>query len=134
MIARTLLPLLLGGLLSSCAVQGVVTNKTFQSLPCSHSTGVDGIYRLELQTAGKSTQRQMVQRNIFAAYEIGDEFNPSVPLSEMRRRNLARREAAREAELWALREKEMQARRAAANNSAARIFLRPEMMPETEAF
>ena len=134
MIARTLLPLLLGGLLSSCASQGVVKNKTFQPLPCSHSTGVEGIYRFEVQTASKRTHRQMVQQDIFAAYEIGDEFNASVPLPEMRRRNLARREAAREAALWALREKEMEARRAAANNSAARVFLRPEMMPETEAF
>ncbi|MEO8043265.1 MAG: hypothetical protein ABI674_00030 [Spartobacteria bacterium] len=57
------------------AARGVVVNKSFRSTPLSHSLGLDGIYRLELKGADKKVRRQMVTREIFLAYQIGDEFD-----------------------------------------------------------
>ncbi|MEO5718375.1 MAG: hypothetical protein ABIR29_07365 [Chthoniobacterales bacterium] len=59
----------------SWAARGVVVKKMFRPTPLSHSLGLDGIYRLELQGADKKVRRQMVTREIFLAYEIGDEFD-----------------------------------------------------------
>ncbi len=63
------------GPFGSWAARGVVVNKTFRPTPLSRSLGVDGIYRLELRGEDKKVRRQMVTKEIFLAYAIGDEFD-----------------------------------------------------------
>ncbi|MBA3609140.1 MAG: hypothetical protein H0W43_11640 [Chthoniobacterales bacterium] len=57
------------------AARGVVVNKTFRPTPLSHSLGLDGIYRLEVRGPDEKVRRQMVTKEVFLAYEIGDEFD-----------------------------------------------------------
>lgn len=68
------------GPFGSWAARGVVLNKTFRPTPLSHSLGVDGIYRLELRGPDKKVRRQMVTREIYLAYEIGDAFDEQAKL------------------------------------------------------
>ncbi len=50
-------------------------SKTFRPTPLSHSLGLDGIYRLELRGEDKKVRRQMGTREVFLAYEVGDQFD-----------------------------------------------------------
>lgn len=60
-------------------MRGVIVNKTFTT-PLSHSLGVDGIYKLEVHDEKNLVHHQMVPRDVFLAYELGDKFAPdSVP-------------------------------------------------------
>ncbi|MGI8891340.1 MAG: hypothetical protein ACR2G0_11235 [Chthoniobacterales bacterium] len=79
-----LLPLILCVLLCSLAhaspfgswaARGVVERKDFRPTPLSGSLGLEGIYRLELRGADHKLRRQMVTREVFFAYEIGDHFS-----------------------------------------------------------
>lgn len=63
------------GPFGSWGARGLVVKKTFRSTPLSHSLGLDGIYHLELRGQDKKVRRQMVTREIFMAYQIGDEFD-----------------------------------------------------------
>ncbi len=63
------------GLFGRWAARGIVVNKTFRPTSHAHSLGADGIYRLELRGEDKKVRRQMVTREVFLAYEIGDEFD-----------------------------------------------------------
>ncbi|MDQ3116623.1 MAG: hypothetical protein M3Q86_08465 [Verrucomicrobiota bacterium] len=60
------------------AARGVVVNKTFRPTPLSHSLWLDGIYRLEVRGPDKKVRRQMVTKEVFLAYEIGDEFDEQI--------------------------------------------------------
>lgn len=138
MISQSLLLLTLTAFLGGGSIHGVVVNKTFKPLPVAHSLGMDGIYRLELREADQTVHRQMVSRAVFLAYEIGDEFDDRVPPEEARRRNLARREkekaAVRLAELAKEQAEEEAAERSIPDSRLAQLFLRQDMLPETEGF
>lgn len=94
MHTKRLLPFLVIALLTSSiahagpfgswAARGMVVNKTFRPTPLSHSLGVDGIYRLELRGADKKVRRQMVTKEIYLAYEIGDAFDEQTKLVKQR--------------------------------------------------
>jgi hypothetical protein len=66
-----------GSWLDHWAVRGVVVQKTFQPGPFSQSLGTDGIYKLEVCDQHRRVHRQMVSREVFLAYEIGDQFDAS---------------------------------------------------------
>ncbi len=61
------------------SAHGRVTNKIFKPSPLTGSTGVEGIYKLELRDKDNKIRRQMVTRVVFLAYQIGDEFNELDP-------------------------------------------------------
>lgn len=87
MLHKKLLPLALllvcfcpraeASLFDHLGVHGVVVNKTFRATPLSHSLGVEGIYKLEVRDEKNKIRRQMVTRELFLAYEIGDQFAPA---------------------------------------------------------
>lgn len=58
----------------------MVVNKTFRPTPLSFSLGVDGIYQFELRGSDKKMRRQMVTREIYLAYEVGDAFDEQAGL------------------------------------------------------
>ncbi len=71
------------------AARGVVVNKTFRPTPLSHSLGLDGIYRLELRGEDKKVRRQMVTKEVFLAYEIGDKFDEQAKLAGVKEARVA---------------------------------------------
>ena len=83
MLKKTILPIALAlvficprseaSLFGQWGVHGVVVNKTFRA----NSPGDDGIYKLELRDADNEVRRQMVTRELYLAYEIGDQFEPA---------------------------------------------------------
>lgn len=136
MCSKTSLPLVIvalvfgsiaqAGPFGSWAARGVVVNKTFRSNPLARSLGVDGIYRLELRGSDRKVRRQMVTREIYLAYEIGDRFNEleSPPSHQVR---LAA-EAAQDAKAS---EEDSEAE---TRNRVASLNFPQEMLPETEGF
>ena len=82
MFARKLLPLVLsfilsvtfadGGSFGGWAARGIVVKKEFRSTALPRSAGIDGIYRLLLRGEDQKLRRQMVTRELFLAYEVGD--------------------------------------------------------------
>ncbi len=115
------------------AVHGVIVNKTYRSTPCSHSLGVDGIYKLEVRDEQNKVHRQMVTRDLFLAYEIGDHFEPNgAPPTVAERARIATLEMKKKAQ-------------AELNAVVKETFRKPksklivvafpqEMLPETEGF
>ncbi|MGI8431389.1 MAG: hypothetical protein ACR2MW_03750 [Chthoniobacterales bacterium] len=130
-----LLVLALSIFCSGCAVHGVVVNKTHQPSPAS-SGAADGSYRIDLRGPDKVVHSQLVSPAVFAAYQIGDDFDASLSLAAMSRRNLTKREQKKAAALLAQlsEERSRQASRQMLSETAAHITLRPEMLAETEAF
>lgn len=63
------------GPFGSWAASGVVLRKEFRPTPLTQSLGLPGIYRLELRGKDRKVRRQMVTRDIFLAYQVGDRFN-----------------------------------------------------------
>jgi len=61
-------------------VRGIVVQKTFQPGPFSQSLGTDGLYKLEVRDEHRRVHRQLVSREVFLAYEIGDQFDASASL------------------------------------------------------
>ncbi len=86
-----LLILALSVFCSGCAVHGVVVNKTYKPSPAS-SGAAEGFYRIDLRGPDKVVHSQLVSRALFAAYQVGDDFDASVSLAAMSRRNLTKRE------------------------------------------
>ena len=112
----------------------MVVNKNYQPSPAS-SGAAEGTYRIDLRGPDKVVQSQLVSPAIFAAYQIGDDFDASLSLAAMSRRNLRKRELKTAALLAQLSEEHSrQANRQMLNGTAAHITLRPEMLAETEAF
>lgn len=135
MISQSFLMLALGAFLGGGSLHGVVVNKIFKPLPLSHSLGMEGIYRLELRDQANKVHRQMVSREIFALYEVGDEFDESVPPSEVRARQAARRaKEAAAAAIAAAETERARVARTASDGRFAQVFLRRDMLPETEGF
>jgi len=64
-----------GSWLDRWTVRGVVVQKIFQPFPISRSLGMDGSYKLEVRDEQGKVHRQMVPREVFQAYEIGDRFD-----------------------------------------------------------
>ena len=71
--------LLAAALLSSCAYQGVITEKRFRPLPFYESLGVDAIYNFQLRDNAGAIHSQMVTPEVFASYRAGDFFNDLQP-------------------------------------------------------
>lgn len=135
MLHHSLLLLTLSAFLSSGGLHGVVVKKTFKPLPLSHSLGVDGIYRLELRDQENKVHRQMVSREIFALYDVGDDFDDRVTPAEVRSRKQAARARLKEATALAEAiEARIRAARSASDERTAQLFLRQDMLPETEGF
>lgn len=67
--------LTLNAFLGGGGIHGVVVDKIFKPLPVVDSLGVEGIYDLELRDGKNQLHRQMVTREIFARYQIGDVFD-----------------------------------------------------------
>jgi hypothetical protein len=89
MIGKSLLPLTFLCLCAQLAaaswpnswvVRGVVVGKMFRPSTLPRSLGEDGIYKLELRDEHHRIQRQLVSREVYRAYEIGDSFDSSAPL------------------------------------------------------
>jgi hypothetical protein len=132
MLSQNLLMLALSAFLSGGALHGVVVQKIFKPLPLSYSLGIDGIYRLEVRDGSNRVHRQMVPREIFSLYEIGDEFDDRATPEQIRRRNQALRARAEQAARLA--ERAAKAKLSASDERVAQLFLRPDMLPETEGF
>ena len=118
------------------SVHGIVVNKTFRVTPLSHSLGVDGIYKLEVRDEHDKVRRQMVPRDLFLAYEIGDRFEPrgAPPTFAERARRLAA-VAARERMKVEARVKRAVAAQLGRPKSKLVVTAFPqEMLPETEGF
>ena len=127
MSTHKLLILLLGGLLSGCAVHGVVLHKSFTPLPFQYSLGIEGIYRFELRD-GTRTFSQMVPARVYFSYAVGDEFDDRLSLEEGQEHNWKHhRGDAKEANAAV-------DRTSLSDNRAARLLLRQDMMPEREGF
>ena len=69
-----------GSWLDHWAVRGVVVQKTFQPGPFSQSLGTEGVYKFEVRDEHRKVHRQLVSREVFLAYEIGDQFDASASL------------------------------------------------------
>jgi len=85
MIRKSLLPLAFVCLCAALSqaslpwnLHGTVIGKSFRPLP--HSLGESGIYKLEVRDEANKVRRQMVSREIFDAYQIGDSFDSNSPL------------------------------------------------------
>jgi len=139
MISKNLLPLafsiLLGGAVAqgspfgSWSARGVVVNKTFRSTPLTHSLGVDGIYKLELRDKDNKIRRQMVTRDVFLAYQIGDEFNDlEAPRNSRKVDVIAQRLVAAESD------DSRAATKVAIKDRLANVHFTQDMRPETEGF
>ncbi len=138
MLPHTLLLLTLSAWLSGGSMHGVVVKKTFKPLPPASSLGVEGIYRLELRDQENNLHRQMVSREIFALYEVGDEFDHGLAPAEILRRKQApsvqEKEAAKVAAPVRKTKSVTKPKRMVTNKPAVRLFLRQEMLAETEGF
>ncbi len=69
----------------SWAASGIVVKKEFRPTPLTQSLGMDGIYRLELRGEDQKVRHQMVTRDVFLAYEVGDRFNEIDKAGEARK-------------------------------------------------
>jgi len=65
-------------------IRGVVVEKFFRPSPFSHSLGTDGFYKLEVRDEYHRLHRQLVSREVFLAYEVGDQFDSSASLESCR--------------------------------------------------
>lgn len=133
MISHPLLLLTLSAFLSGGSIHGVVVEKTFKPLPLADSLGVEGIYRLDLRQPDKSVRHQMVSREIFAAYQIGDEFNDQLSVADLRRLHEEEQEkaVAKAAESAAPKVKPKEQ---VSDTRFATLFRRQDMLPESEGF
>ncbi len=119
------------GPFGSWAARGVVVNKTFRSNPLAHSPGVDGIYRLELRDSDGKVRRQMVTREIYLAYEVGDRFNEL----ESPRSHQARLAAKSAQDANALKKDSLVSGvESETKKRVASLNFPQEMLPETEGF
>jgi hypothetical protein len=144
MLNEILLLLTLSTFLTGGNLHPVVVEKTFRPLPLTDSLGVSGIYRLELRDKNKKISRQMVSAEIFAAYEVGDEFNTRATPAAIRRQRLLRAEMM---EVVARTER-VETKPAVAtalvtasvpapapkDSRVAQNFRKHDMLPETEGF
>ena len=139
MISKNFLPLAFSILLCGSVAQGspfgswsahgVVVKKTFRSTPLTHSLGVDGIYKLELRDKDNKIRRQMVTRDVFLAYQIGDEFNDlEAPRNSRKADVIAQRLAAAESD------DSRAATKVAIKDRLANVHFTQDMRPETEGF
>ena len=62
-------------LLTSCAHQGVIVEKTMQPFPMYLSHGVEGKYTFIVRDKAGALHRQMVTPDVFERYAIGQYFN-----------------------------------------------------------
>ena len=62
-------------LLSGCAYEGVVVEKSQQAFPMYLSHGVEGQYTFIVRDKGGALHRQMVTPDVFERYAIGQYFN-----------------------------------------------------------
>lgn len=139
MICKNLLPLAFSILLCSSIAQGspfgswsargVVVRKTFRPTPLTHSLGVDGIYKLELRDKDNKIRRQMVTRDVFEAYQVGDEFNDQEAPRHFRKTSvIAQQLAAVESD------DSRAATKVAIKDRLANVHFTQDMLPETEGF
>ena len=124
----------LAGPFGSWAVRGVVVNKTFRPTPLSHSLGVDGIYRLELRGEDKKVRRQMVTKEVFLAYEIGDKFDEQARPAAVKEARVAATPTVAEPAPKAPSLADVMGSEIATRNRLASANLPREMLPETEGF
>lgn len=75
MIRPNILLLLLAALLTGCASEGFIVQKTFRPLPFSYSLGLDGVYKFDLRDERDAMHEQMVTREVYVKYEVGDYFS-----------------------------------------------------------
>ena len=136
MISQPLLLFTLSAFLGGGSIHGVVVDKTCKALPLADSLGVNAIYRLDLRQPDRTVRHQMVSREIFFAYEIGDEFNDRLSLAQLQQRHQAQKKIAEEkARQLASEEAKSKAKSAGADDRVAALFLRrQDMLPETEGF
>ncbi|HEY3663448.1 MAG TPA: hypothetical protein VGL24_09880 [Chthoniobacterales bacterium] len=126
------------GPFGSWAARGLVVSKTFRPTPLSRSLGLDGIYRLELRGEDKKLRHQMVTREVFLAYEVGDQFDEHATPEAVKQARLAVAAKA-QAEIEAARPKSPSLADVLNGNFetkgrlASENFPR-EMLPETEGF
>ncbi len=90
----------------------------------------EGMYRLELLDHDKVVHPHLVSREVFAPYQVGDDFDAKVALDVMVKRNFAKRERAKAAAKWA----QLRSKRHREVATVAHLSLLSEMMPGTEAF
>lgn len=135
MLQHSLLLLTLSAFLSGGGLHGIVIKKTFKPLPLAGSLGVEGIYRLELRDGENKSHRQMVSREIFSLYDVGDAFDDRLAPAEVRnRKEAAQARAAKAAALAVEVESKEGAERPNSDARTAHLFLRQDMLPETEGF
>ncbi|HEY5036094.1 MAG TPA: hypothetical protein VII74_03070 [Chthoniobacterales bacterium] len=136
MISHSLLLFTLSAFLGGGGIHGVVVDKTCRPLPVADSLGVNAIYRLDLRQPDKSVCHQMVSREIFAAYEIGDEFDDRLSIAQLHQRHPKQEKIAQEkARPLPVEKAKTVTKQTGADDRVAAVFLRrQDMMPETEAF
>ena len=113
------------------SASGVVINKTFRSMPLTHSLGVDGIYKLELRDKNNRVRRQMVTRAVFLAHEIGDVFD-ELAASPKPRIAEAKKNASGDGAADSSRA--LVETRTEIENRLASVHFTQDMLPETEWF
>jgi hypothetical protein len=133
MLNHTFLMLTLSAFLSGGGLQGVVVEKMFKPLPLAHSLGVDGIYRLQVRDSENKLHRQMVSRQIFNLYEVGDQFDDSIAPAEVSHRKQAA-QARKKVTIELAAETPARTERPAMDARTAQVFLKHDMLPETEGF
>jgi hypothetical protein len=74
-------PVILAALLTSCANEGVVVQKSALPFPFYHSLGMEGKYTFVLRDKAGTMRRQMVTPEVFERYAIGEYFNDLQPVS-----------------------------------------------------
>lgn len=136
MISHSLLLFTLSAFLGGGSIHGVVVDKTCKPLPLADSLGVNAIYRLDLRQPDQSVSHQMVSREIFSAYQIGDEFDDRLSVAQLHQRHQEQEKIAREkARQLAESETKANPKHVDPDDRVAALFLRrQDMLPETEAF
>lgn len=136
MISQPLLLFTLSAFLGGGNIHGVVVDKICKPLPVADSLGVNAIYRLDLRQPDQSVRHQMVSREIFVAYQVGDQFDDRLSLAQLQQRHQEQEKIAQEkSRQLAEAEAKTNLKNAAADDRVAAAFLRrQDMLPETEAF
>lgn len=116
--------------LDRLAAHGVVIEKIFRPAPFSKSLGEEqeGIYKLELRDEKNRIRSQMVSRETFFAYEIGDQFDGTISLQAQRAFKEARKAS------LALSLPDPPSPAMGPSPRLVSIYFTQDMLPETEAF
>jgi hypothetical protein len=72
---QTLLFFVIAPLLIACAYKGTIVQKAGRPLPFAYSLGIDATYKFALRDHLGHIRWQLVSREVFNSYQVGDYFN-----------------------------------------------------------